>query len=166
MIEIAKLSPRYAVRRLGDADVDAILCLCRGNALYYRYCGAEATREQVLNDLHITPPGTEPSAKYYVGFSQGETLVAVMDLIDGYPAEEIAYIGFFMMNAAFQGKQIGSSIVGDTAAYLKSAGKNAIMLGIDKGNPQSTHFWKKNGFQVVREVERDGWTVLVAEKRL
>lgn len=166
MIEITRLSRRYEVRRLEDSDADSILELCRGNSQYYRYCGAEATEEQIRNDLHITPPGKDPSDKYYVGFYQGETLVAVMDLIDGYPEPEIGFIGFFMMNAAFQGKQIGSAIIRETAEYLRSAGKTAIRLAIDKGNPQSTHFWQKNGFRVIREIERDGWTVLVAEKGL
>ena len=34
---------------------------------------------------------------------------------------------------------------------------------IDKANPQSNHFWKKNGFEVIREVPRDEWTILEAE---
>lgn len=114
--------------------------------------------------LHITPPDIELKDKYYIGFYQEGTLIAVMDLIDGYPEPDIAFIGFFMMNIAFQGQEIGSSIIQDLAAYLKASGKTAIRLAIDKGNPQSTHFWKKNGFLVIKEVDRNGWTVLVAEK--
>lgn len=71
-----------------------------------------------------------------------------------------------MMRKESQGRQIGSGIIGEAAAYLKTVGKTAIRLGIDKDNPQSTHFWKKNGFRVIRKVEQDGWTVLVAEKAL
>ena len=41
-----------------------------------------------------------------------------------------------------------------------------LRLAIDKGNPQSAHFWKKNGFIVIKEVDREGWTVLVSEKQL
>ena len=89
-----------------------------------------------------------------------------MDLVDGYPKKEIGFIGFFMMNKALQGKQIGTAIIRELAAYWKAAGKRAIRLAIDKGNPQSTHFWEKNGFLVIREVERNGWTLLVAEKTL
>jgi hypothetical protein len=40
------------------------------------------------------------------------------------------------------------------------------MLGIDKENPQSNHFWKKNGFDVIRVVEREDGTILVAKKQL
>ena len=166
MIEINKLSRVYRVRRLGDSDADAILNLCRGNVQYYKYCGAEATMEQVLSDLHITPPGVEPESKYYLGFYDENGLLAVMDLIDGFPEENMAFIGFFMMNIAAQGKGIGSNIIRALTAYLKDAGKSAVRLGIDKENPQSKAFWRKNGFRVIKEVNKGAWTVLLAEKAL
>ena len=166
MLDISRLSSTYEVRRMHNSDADDILELCRENEQFYRYCEAKPEREQILNDLKITPPGIRPSDKYYAGFFQDGELVAVMDLIDGYPDSKNAYIGFFMMRKALQGKQIGSSIIRETEAYLKSTGKTAILLGIDKGNPQSTHFWQKNGFRVIREVDRNGWTALVAEKLL
>ena len=166
MIDIDRLSNTFTVRRMGDPDVEEILHLCQGNTLFYQYCQASLTREQILNDLHITPPDTDISRKYYVGFYQDDDLVAVMDLIDGYPEDDIAFIGFFMMDASFQGKGIGSMIIGDVAGYQKESGTRAIRLGIDKDNPQSNSFWKKNGFNVIQEADRDGWIILIAERIL
>ena len=166
MIDISKISSLYDIRRMDDSDVDSILSFCQRNTQFYEYCEAKPTREQVLIDLHIAPPGIGLSDKYYIGFFQKETLIAVMDLIDGYPEPEIAFIGFFMMNKDLQGHGIGTAIIQETAAYLKTTGKAAIRLAIDKGNPQSMHFWKKNGFIVIKEVDRNGWTALVAEKQL
>ena len=166
MINVLELSKKYEVRKLGDLDAESVLDLCFGNAQYYRYCEAEPTIEQVLNDLHITPPNISMSDKYYVGFFEDKTLVAVMDLIDGYPNADIAYIGFFMMNPIYQGNQIGTAIISEVIDYLRSIGKKAVRLAIDKGNPQSTHFWKKNGFEIISEADVNGWTKLVAEKQL
>ncbi len=166
MFDISKLSSCFDVRKLDASDADSILELCRGNEQYYLYAEAKPTREQVLNDLQITPPGIGLSDKYFVGFYQNENLIAVMDLIDGYPEPDIAFIGFFMMSKALQGQGTGTAMIQETAEYLKAAGKKAVRLAIDKGNPQSTHFWKKNGFAVIREVDRNGWTVLVAEREL
>ena len=89
-----------------------------------------------------------------------------MDLIDGYPKPEIAYIGFFMVNQAYQGKQIGTTIIDEVVAYLRTIGKTAVRLAIDKGNPQSTHFWKKNGYEIIYEADVNGWKKLVAERLL
>ena len=166
MINVPELSKKYEVRKMGDSDAESILNLCSGNALFYQYCEAKPTIEQVLNDLHITPPDIAMSDKYYVGFYEDKTLVAVMDLIDGYPNADTAYIGFFMMHSAYQGNQIGTAIISEVIAYLRSIGKTAVRLAIDKGNPQSTHFWKKNGFEMISEADVNGWTKLVAEKSL
>lgn len=42
----------------------------------------------------------------------------------------------------------------------------AVRLGIDKENPQSNHFWRKNGFTVLREAAQECGIVLLAERRL
>ena len=165
-MNVSGLSSMFKVHPLHDANADEIFELCQENTLYYRYCEAEPTKEQVLHDLHVTPPGIDESRKYYVGFYRGQELIAVMDLIDGYPEEDIAFIGFFMVRATVQRHGIGSDIIGDTAEYLKKMGKTAIQLGIDKGNPQSTAFWKKNGFQVLEEVKRNGGIILLAHRTL
>ena len=166
MIDISKLSNKYIVRRMSDPDAEAILEFCKENTQYYEYCQAELALEQVMSDLHLAPPGISPEDKYYVGFYEDDELMAVMDLIDGYPEENIVFIGFFMMNKRFQGKEIGSSIFRENSDYLMSIGMTSIRLAIDKGNPQSTHFWKKNGFKVIYEADRDGHVLLVAEKEL
>ena len=166
MIDISKLSERYHIRPMEATDAEEILALCRENTLYYQYCGMEPTLEQVLSDLRVAPPGIGPEDKHYVGFYEGGSLAAVMDLIDGYPAPEVAFIGFFMVRADLQGRGVGTGIVGDVCAYLRQAGKNAVRLAIAEDNPQANHFWKKNGFRVVKSVPMDGWTALVAEKAL
>ena len=166
MFDLSKLSTQYHVRPMHDADADAILAFCLQNDQYYRYCGKQPSRELILHDLRITPPNTSADAKYYVGLYDGEILVAILDLIDGYPDSETAFIGFFMMNRQLQGRQIGTRIIQELCLYLKETGLKRVLLGIDKENPQSNAFWAKNGFSVIREVEQEEGTILVAEKNL
>ena len=166
MFDLSKLSTQYHVRPMHDADADAILAFCLQNDQYYRYCGKQPSRELILHDLRITPPNTSADAKYYVGLYDGEILVAILDLIDGYPDSETAFIGFFMMNRQLQGRQIGTRIIQELCLYLKETGLKRVLLGIDKDNPQSNAFWAKNGFSVIREVEQEEGTILVAEKGL
>ena len=166
MLDITKFSSRYTVHLMGEQDADAILALCLQNTQFYRYCGKQPSRELILHDLRVTPPGIDASAKYYVGFYDGAAPIAVMDLIDGYPEGASCFIGFFMMDRRLQGRQIGSGIIRELCRYLKEAGYASVLLAIDKGNPQSTHFWTKNGFRILREAEQDGGVLLVAEKTL
>jgi RimJ/RimL family protein N-acetyltransferase len=166
MIDISKLSKRYSVRILEESDVETLARICKQNTVFYEYTEARPTKENILNDMKATPPGITMDDKYYFGFFDDRELIAIMDLIDGYPKAEIAYIGFFMMNPQYQGKQTGTAIIAEVIDCLQSTGKTSVRLAIDKGNPQSTHFWKKNGFEIISEADVNGWTKLVAEKSL
>ena len=166
MIDLSKLSTPYRVRPMKDPDADDILKFCLQNDQYYRYCGKQPSRELILHDLHVTPPNISADAKYYVGFYDRDILVAIMDLLDGYPDSSTAFIGFFMMNRQLQGRQIGTFIIQELCLYLKAIGLKRILLGIDKDNPQSNHFWVKNGFSVIREVKQEEGTILLAGKSL
>lgn len=166
LIDIKKLSNKYQLRKLNQADVDMIYAFCKANTQYYEYCGKENSKELIEQDLELTPPGISAEQKYYVGFFEKEKLVAIMDLIDGYPDEDYAYIGFFMVNSGMQGVGEGSKIISEVFEYLQKLGFEKCMLAIDKDNPQSNHFWKKNGFEIIREVEIETGVVLVAERKI
>ena len=165
-IEIKNLTKKYDVRKLNETDVELIYTFCKSNTQYYEYCGKECSMGLIEDDLTIAPPGIPIEQKYYIGFFEGDRLIAIMDLVVGFPDEDTAYIGFFMMNSKLQGAGIGSEIISETLDYLKEYGFQRCRLGIDKGNPQSNHFWKKNGFQVIREVSLEEGVILVAERQL
>ena len=165
-IDIKKLSKRYTVRKLNLDDVQMIYAFCKRNTQYYEYCGKEPSIELIEKDIEITPPGIPIEQKYYIGFFDNDKLVAAMDLVDGYPTCDYVYIGFFMMDCDLQGNGIGSKIVSESLEYLSEQGFKKCQLGIDKDNPQSNHFWRKNGFEVIREVEIEEGIILAAEKQL
>ena len=165
-IAIQNLSGAFELRKLNENDVELIYEFCQRHTLFYEHCGKANSRELIRQDLAITPPGIPMEQKNYLGFFAGEDLVAVMDLIDGYPEPDHCFIGFFMMDAWQQGKGIGSRILTDALGYLSQLGFRKCQLGIDKTNPQSNHFWRKNGFRVIREVVREDGTILLAEKQL
>lgn len=166
MFDINKFSNQYSVRFLKENDIDLVIDICNGNPLFYEYTIARPTKENLLEDMRLTPPGIDLKDKYYVGYFDNETLVAVLDLIDGWPSKKVAYIGFFMMNHSYQGKNIGSSIIKELSIYLKSLNVKYLRLAMDDGNPQSLHFWHKNGFELVKSVTTDEGIKHVLEKRL
>lgn len=165
-IEIENLSKQYYVRKLNLDDVEMIYTFCKSNTQYYEYCGRDISTELIESDIKTAPPGIPMEQKYYIGFFENNLLVAIMDLIDGYPDDNDAFIGFFMMNSQLQGTGIGSRIISEVLNYLKEKGFEMCQLGIDKDNPQSNHFWRKNGFVVVREVVQEEGTILVAQRQL
>lgn len=166
-MDVSKFSGRYSVRRLEPVDVPAVVLLCSGNPLYYQHCPPFVTEQGVLSDMKALPPKKELSDKYYVGYFDGEKLIAVMDFIASFPDETTAFIGFFMTDASVQHAGVGSGIIRDICDYLPEAGFRAVRLGWVKGNPQAERFWHKNGFtETGVTYDTDQYTVVAAQRSL
>ena len=152
-MEIEWLSNTFNVRKLGVEDVERIYDVCCKNKIFYQFHPPLVTRKSILEDMHALPPGKDYNDKFYIGFFEKKTLVAIMDLILDYPEQGIVYIGLFMMNLGYQNKGIGSDIIKGCSIYLKKIGCRKIRIGVDRNNPQSNAFWKKNGFMTTEEYE-------------
>ena len=166
-MDIAGLSSKYVVKELGDSDIQDIFNLCCENKLYYEYCPPMVTEESIKKDMTALPPNTKIDDKFYIGFYKKGKLIAIMDLIYGYPEEKIAFIGFFMTNVTIQKRGIGSEIISELCDYLKQKGFISIRLAWVKGNPQAEHFWLKNMFVVLKETTSNvSDSVILAERCL
>lgn len=166
-MEIRNLSVLYTVRKLKETDVAAIFDVMCGNDIFFQYHPPLPTIESILEDMEALPPGKGYEDKYYIGFFDENKLISVMDLILGYPKDEVAFIGFFMTNRLVQGRGVGSKIITDCLCHLSQYGYRKARLGIDKGNPQSEAFWLKNGFvKTGEESEGDVSVYVLMEKSL
>ena len=166
-LQIEKLSKQYRVNQLTDADVTTVYVLCKENPLYYEYCPPFVTEDSIRADMAALPPRKTMEDKYYLGFYEGESLVAVMDLILGFPNDETAFVGFFMMNKAYQGKGAGTKLMAEVYERLRESGFQFVRLCFAKGNPQSEHFWLKNGFVPTGvEAQNEGYIAVVLEKEI
>ena len=166
-MEIQHLSNQYSVRALLSTDVAMVYEVLKNNTIFYEYHPPMVTVESILEDMEALPPNKGYEDKHYIGFFQDDILVAVMDLIEHYPQNETALLGFFAMNSTLQSQGIGTAIISDCVAYLARLGFEKVRLGIDKGNPQSKAFWLKNGFSFTGEAyESDSSMILVMERKL
>lgn len=166
-MDITLFSNKYKVRRLTNADISEIYQLECKNTLYFEWCPPFVTKEGILADMKALPPGKSMLDKYYIGFYREERLIAVMDLIDGYPENGIAYIGLFMTDMSIQNQGVGTQMIDDLCAYLTDLGYDSVRLAWVKGNPQAEHFWIKNYFLPIKETESNvAAKVILAEKLL
>ena len=166
-VDIAPFSNHYTVRRLTTEEIPTVYALYRENDLYYQYCPPFVTEQSIMRDMQALPPGKGMDDKHYIGYYDGEEMVAVMDLITAYPDEKTAFIGFFMTAVQVQDMGVGSRLIQDLCDFLKSIGYEKIRLGWVKGNPQAEHFWHKNGFQETGIThDTDLYTVFIAQRCL
>ena len=145
-LDVNLLSDRYEVKILSESDVPDIFALCKENAFYYQYCPPFVTEDSIRDDMNALPPGKQMEDKHYIGFYDNKDLIAIMDLIERFPDENTAFIGFFMTDVMIQKCGVGTKIITELCEKLKQRGYSLVKLGWVKGNPQAEHFWKKNGF--------------------
>lgn len=126
-LKIDRITKKYYVRILDSKDIDAVYELCSKNRLYYQYCPPFITRDGVIEDMEALPPGKKKCDKYFLGYFENDLLIAVLDLIVGYPDISTYYIGLFMMYTKIQGKGEGTKIITELCAYFQSFPQVSIL---------------------------------------
>lgn len=117
--------------------------------------------------MSALPPHKTIEDKFYVGYFDGNKLIAVLDLICEFPDKDTVFIGFFMMDIAMQHNGVGTKLIDDLCLYLQQQGYSHIQLSWVKGNPQSEHFWHKNGFiETGVTSQTENYTMIFAQREL
>jgi len=160
-LDISTLSTQYKVRKITESDITAVYRLAKTNRRYYRYLGRIPTRESLTEIISEVPEGASVKCKHFVGFyDEDDRLVAVMDLITGYPESDDAFIGWLMVDGDMQGRGVGSGIFADVRAAMKAAGYDYMSLAVIKKNEEAVKFWKGQGFSEDGEsVSTEGYEV-------
>ena len=166
-LPLQTLAQGMSVRELTAEDAPAMLRLAQSNPLFYRYMRPDPTLENLIADLSALPPRRTMADKHFFGWYDGAQLVAMMDLISHHPKPEMAFIGWFIVDGAYQGNGLGRRLVADVLAMLKAQGVTEVRLGRIEGNPQSEHFWHVCGFaENGLGYDTDGYHVVVMAKML
>lgn len=145
-LPVASLPGPYAVRELTPADIPEMLRVARSNPLFYRYMRPDPDAENLAADLVALPPRRTMADKHFFGWFDGVQLVAMMDLISHHPKEDMAFVGWFILDGAVQGRGLGRRLAEDVLDMLKQQGVREVRLGRIEGNPQSERFWHACGF--------------------
>ena len=127
--------------------------LARSNRRYYQRMGERPTKANLTAVISDLPAGAGASGKYFVGFYDGEDLVAVLDLICDYPSEHQAFVGWFMVAADRQNQGVGSSIFADVRAALFAQGYTHLELQLPEPATEAIAFWEAQGFAIVGREE-------------
>jgi len=167
-LNISALSSEYEVRDITESEIADVYRLCRANRKYYRYIHRKPSLRNLTDVISEVPEGTAPENKRFVGFYDREgRLVAILDLITGYPEPDGAFIGWFMVDAEMQGQGIGSQIFADVRAAMFAEGYRSFSLGCVKNNTEALGFWQSQGFRLTgEEIEQPEYTTVVLERSI
>ena len=156
-----------SVYRLYEDDIPKLYRLCVSNPQYYTYLKCKPDSETLKGELTALPPGKTLEDKYFLGIYEGDQMIAILDLITGYPNPETAFIGWFMVDGVLHGQGIGTKFVKELLNYLKEKGFSSVRLGCIVENAEGRQFWERNGFSYTgKQWMTEDYTVLVMQRNL
>lgn len=156
----------FRVRILTAEDKERVYALCLTNADYYEACGKTPDLFSVERDMTLLPSGKTADSKYFVGFFSGKKLIAVLDLIDGYPDAKRR-----LHRIVYDGRRFKASwrwLENHPRSVLVSQkrGNMCFKACLFEKNVAGSSFWAKNGFDALYETEHDFGLAYVLEKDL
>ncbi len=133
----------------------------------FEYCKQDEI--EVRKDRYILPEGMPAQSKLYFGLfdeeerflaadpgSEHGRCLAIIDLVQGYPTEEYAYIGWLILDSEVHHTGLAQGIMDVVYSCGRKIGLKYIKLSAYEVNEIGLRFWKKQGFEedgfVMREV--------------
>lgn len=125
--------------------------------------GYPLTEEAFLKNITELPPGvTLESKHFFVAYRCGKP-VALIDAVEGYPHDEILFLGLLVVDKACQRQQVGSLALAKLARAAAQSDFTAIRLGCWSQNKKGMKFWQSQGFREV-SCSHEG-KLIIFEKR-
>ncbi|HEY3515295.1 GNAT family N-acetyltransferase [Kribbella sp. NPDC051137] len=158
------------LRAIGPADVDAVQELIEADPGYTeRITGYPPGAADAQSLLMMRPEGLAEDAKVVLGAFDGEALVAVADLLRGYPKDGTAFIGLLQVHAEHQGRGYGSTTYSLVQQYVESTWpevRTMRLAVVDTNAEVATGFWERQGFVATGEARPYRYDKLESTARL
>ncbi len=132
-------------------DMPALQALLECSADYYNLIENHAPGpDAAISLVNDGPPGWGMENKILIGiFSQGGTLVAVLEGMRHYPRQNIFWIGLLLVDPSRRGQGLGERIMTGFEGWARSQGARQIRLGVVDVNKKALRFWQRIGFEQV-----------------
>ena len=152
MIDIC--ADNYTIEAITLSNVDKYEEVFYCNEEYYMLTdGRTSTKSDCIETIEYTIDGIEKRNIHNIGFCDGENPVACMFLIEGYPEEDILWLGLFLVHNKYKRKRIGTKFVKALIDSLKETSIRYIRLSVQDNNVSGLLFWKNIGFSVIEKTD-------------
>ena len=142
------------LRRLTASDAPAVQDLLEATADYtLRISGHPPTADDAAEILYAAPPGIAAEKKVDLGLFDGPALVAVADVLRGYPAEHHAHIGLLLVRGDRHGHGLGRQLHDHVLDLVRTWPEvGTLRLGVVETNAASAvGFWEALGYEPTGE---------------
>ncbi len=93
------------------------------------------------------PAGIDPATSLHLGlFTADNLLVAIAQIVFGFPNPDDAYIGLLLIDPDHRGKRLGQRLLDHIFTAAKAKGAARILIAVLEENSKGHRFWSKMGF--------------------
>lgn len=111
--------------------------------------GYPLTEEDFLKNITELPPGVALESKHFFVAYRFSQPVALIDAVEGYPQDEILFLGLLVVDKSCQQQGVGSIALAKITEAAAQNGFTAIRLGCWSQNEKGMKFWQDRGFREV-----------------
>lgn len=145
----------YRIVPIHESNIEDAFKLMQSNTYFYsRTQLHELTLDECRDDITALPPNTSLKQKFYLGIYFGVCLIAILDYVEGYPCNNIVYLGFFMMRMDKHGKGLGKHLINTLIESAKINDFVEIKLACFEVNEIGYLFWSRLGFSTEKISKR------------
>lgn len=168
------------IRPLGAEDAEAVQALIESDPGYTeRITGASPGADDARGLMAMRPPGLAVEAKVVLGVFEGSSaddgdggqalalvdvssgaeqgrLVAVVDLLRGYPEQPVAFVGLLQVRGGWQGRGVGRAAYRLVEQYVVEQWPEVRRLRlavVDSNAEVAAPFWSRLGFEPTGEAK-------------
>jgi ribosomal protein S18 acetylase RimI-like enzyme len=144
-----------AAARLGTVQEAAVTKFCRQCSDFFTLVAGESpAAETTRHLLESRPPGVEPAQKHVIGLQRSGEIVAIVELLEGFPGEAQWYVGLLLLAPTERTRGLGTAVWNAIEAWIGAEGGRHIRLIVQQQNPAAARFWRSVGFTSNSEVEQ------------
>jgi RimJ/RimL family protein N-acetyltransferase len=156
------------LRELGAGDEDELQALLESDPDYtVRVTGYPPGPSDALSLLMVRPESVPESHKVVLGVFDGAELVAVVDLLRGYPEPSCVFIGLLLVHGARQGSGVGAAAMAAVERYAAQWPEaRRFRLAVVDTNAAVLGFWRRIGFEPTGEARPYRYDYLESTTRL
>jgi GNAT superfamily N-acetyltransferase len=130
-----------------EDDVASLFCLFEQTTEYSLLVeGQLPTLQDARDELVDLPSGKTMYDKFFGGYWKDGTLLGCVDLIRGYPDDNIAYLGLLLFAESHHGHGLGVQALNHVIELARSWQCNALRLAVIDKNTRGLRFWLREGF--------------------
>ena len=147
--DLRKELTEYRIVPIDENNVEDAFKLMQTNVYFYLKTQSHSLNlDECKEDITALPPNTNLEQKFFMGVYSGNDMIAVLDYVEGYPNENVVYLGFFMLHANNHGKGTGRQFINTFIQAAKNNDFLEIKLACYETNEIGYLFWSSMGFSV------------------